>query len=138
MYKWIISGLIGIAMAGSTAAMDLRYYTRVGLVGTFVDRQGIDCCMNGKEKKVNFPALLLDSPINVTAADPLHPDEDEMPEQDARLLQLVLRNKEHWALFKQNKGKKVRVTCSLFHSSTGHHLTPVLCDVEQIHKADQY
>ncbi len=138
MRRWILTGLIGVSLAGPASSMVLRYSTPAGLVGTFVDRQGVDCCMNGKEKKVTFPALLLEQPINVTAANPLAPDDDEMPEQGIRLLQLVLKDEGQWKLFKQNKGKRVRVTCSLFHSTTGHHMTPVLCDVQIINGADQY
>lgn len=138
MHKCIVAGLAAIGLAGSAAAMDLHYYTSSGLVGTFVDRQGIDCCTSGKEKKVTFPALQLDQPINVTAANPQTAAEDEMPEQGIRLLQLALKDKGQWRLFNQNKDKRVRVTCSLFHSTNGHHLTPVLCDVQQINKVDQY
>lgn len=134
----ILTGLIGIGLVGSVSAMELQYLTPAGLVGTFVDRQGVDCCMNGKEKKVTFPALLLDQPINVTAANPLTPEDDEMPEQGIRLLHLILKDGGQWKLYRQNKGKRVRVICTLSHSVTGHHMTPVLCDAQLITKADQY
>ena len=138
MRKWATTGLAALLLAGNVSAMDVRYGAATGLVGTLVDRQGVDCCMNGKEKKVTFPALLLDQPINVTAANPQALDEDETPEQGVKLLQLAISDESLWKAFKQHKGKRARVTCSLFHAVNGHHLTAVLCDVQQITRPDQY
>ncbi|WP_043614229.1 DUF4431 domain-containing protein [Chromobacterium violaceum] len=126
-----ISLAIAILSLSATSAMafDVQYGKMTGLVGTLVDRKGVDCCTNGKEKTVTFPALQLDQPINVASTNAQDPDPDEMPEQGVRVMQLVLKDKDQWKTYKQSKGKRVRVECTLFHSATGHHLTPVLCDV---------
>lgn len=137
MRKLILSGIILAGVAGHAAAMDLNYYTQSGIVGTLVERHGVDCCIGGQEKKVAFPALLLDQPVNVTTSTPQGPDDDP-PEQGVRLIQLALKDHDQWQVFRENKGKRVRVACSLFHSANGHHQTPVLCDVIMINRPNQY
>ncbi|KMN32064.1 hypothetical protein VI26_17980 [Chromobacterium sp. LK1] len=116
----------------SAMAFDVQYGKMTGLVGTLVDQKGMDCCTNGKEKMITFPALKLDMPINVSPANNQDPDMDEMPEQGIKLMQLVLKDRDQWQAFKRWKGKRARVQCALFHATTGHHLTPVLCDVSDI------
>jgi Domain of unknown function (DUF4431) len=118
-------------------AADFQYGKPAGLVGILAERTGIDCCINGREKKVMFPVVQLDQPINAASANAAKPDEDEMPENGVFVMQIVLASSELLATYKANKGKRVRVICSLFHAVSGHHLTPVLCDVIRITKPDE-
>ncbi|WP_157889311.1 DUF4431 domain-containing protein [Chromobacterium subtsugae] len=128
MNKSLVIAILALS-ATPAMALDVQYDKMVGLAGTLVERKGVDCCTNGKEKTVTFPALQLDQPINASSANAQNPDPDEVPEQGVRVMQLVLKDKAQWSAFKQLKGKRVRVECTLFHAATGHHLTPVLCDV---------
>ena len=118
-------------------AADYQYNKPSELVGLLTEKIGVDCCINGIEKKVKFPAIELKTQINTTSANPTLPDEYEMPEQGVKVMQLVLSSPDLWKSFKSNKGKIVRIQCSLFHAISGHHMTPVLCEVSSISKPDE-
>jgi hypothetical protein len=70
----------------------------------------------------------------VVSKSPLNPPSDEPPELSVKDMQLVMSPR-IFDDFLANKFSRVTVECSLFHSINGHHMTPVLCDVQQIRAA---
>ena len=108
MYRWLLAGLLGLTFTLSASAATYRYGTPVSVTGTLGSRQGVDCCNMGKEEVVEFPAIILDHPINTIPAD----RQDE-----------------------EGPGHRARLTCSMFVAQTGHHLTQVLCNVDSMKKA---
>lgn len=124
-------------LPGIGLAADYPYNVPSGFVGKLTEKSGIDCCTFGKEKQVKFPAIVLQQPINLVADDKGEGVDEDTPEQGVRVMQLVLGSPALWKAFKAHKGKQARVMCSLFHSHTGHHLTPVLCEVSRISKPDE-
>ena len=69
MYRWLLAGLLGLTFTLSASAATYRYGTPVSVTGTLGSRQGVDCCNMGKEEVVEFPAIILDHPINTIPAD---------------------------------------------------------------------
>ena len=131
MRKHIVSLALVLCGSSSTAA-DFQYGKPVDLVGRLTEGTGVDCCIDGQERTVIFPAILLDKAISVVSASATNTAESETPENGVLKLQLVLKSPDLWATYRAKKGKRVRVVCSLFQANTGHHLTPVLCEVVRI------
>lgn len=98
-------------------AADYQYNKLSGFVGTLIEKSAIDCCIAGKEKTVKFSAVELHQPINVVSASSGIADENEISEQDVKIMQLVLKSSDLWKKYQLNKGEKVRIVCSLFHGS---------------------
>ncbi len=113
------------------SAVEIQYFKIVGLRGLLTERAGIDCCVNGKERSVNFPVIELTSPVNVVSQNPAKPEADEVTEIGVTLMQLVM-NDDAWKIYKKLKGKNGLVYCKPFHAINGHHLTAVFCDVQSI------
>ena len=113
------------------SASEIQYYKIVGLRGLLTEKQGVDCCFEGKERKINFPAIELKSPINVVSQNPSKPEADETTEIGVTSLQLVM-DKDARTLFDKRKGRNARVLCLPFHAINGHHMTAVLCEVKSI------
>ncbi|WP_228860821.1 DUF4431 domain-containing protein [Xenorhabdus sp. PB61.4] len=78
-----------------------------------------------------FPSLRLDRLISVSPSDGVY-DETEPFEHGVAVMQLAMTKKEQWNIFEKLIGKKVSVTCNLYHAVTIHHKTPVMCLVEKI------
>jgi hypothetical protein len=111
--------------------IDKAYYNKpITLVGLLSEREGIDCCTNGAEKKINYPVLILATPIDVVPQ-PNTNESDEPPELSVRHMQLVL-SPSIYEEFEKNRNARAAVKCSLFHAINGHHLTSVLCDVLEV------
>lgn len=56
----------------------------------------------------------------------------DVPETGIREIQLVVTEPPHWKTIRGQRGKRVRVTGTLFHAFTGHHRTKVLIFVTNI------
>lgn len=132
MYRWLLAGLLGLTFTLSASAATYRYGTPVSVTGTLGSRQGVDCCNMGKEEVVEFPAIILDHPINTIPADR---QDEEGPVNGVLIMQLVKGNDSQWKFYKNNQGHRARLTCSMFVAQTGHHLTQVLCNVDSMKKA---
>lgn len=135
MKKSVLAIVLALGATVSAGA-DVQYYKLVGLVGTLSEATGIDCCTAGKEKRIRFPVIQLETAINVVSANPTKPEVDESPEFGVKAMHLVMSEPD-WTFFRQNKGKRVRVMCLPFHAVNGHHQTPVLCEVKGLGKPDQ-
>ncbi len=64
-----------------------------------------------------------------------HPPGFDAPETGIHEIQLVVMESAHWKTIRHVRGKRVRVTGTLFHAFTGHHRTKVLIDVTNIRAA---
>lgn len=73
--------------------------------------------------------LLLTAPIDVVGDPKLHND-DNMPENNVKILQLVVKKDSDWNQIKE--GNKVHIMGTLFHALTAHHHVRVLLDVKNI------
>ena len=73
--------------------------------------------------------LVLNDPINVTTEPKLQND-DNMPENNVKILQLVVKNPKHWNQVKEDN--KALIIGTLFHALTAHHHVRVLIDVKNI------
>ena len=135
MKKSVLAMVLAFGATVSSGA-DVQYYKLVGLVGTLSEMAGVDCCIDGKEKKMRFPVIELETLINVVSAIPTKPEADEPPEFGVKTMHLVMSESD-WAFFRQNKERKVRVMCMPFHATNGHHQTPVLCEVKGLGKPDR-
>ena len=93
--------------------------------------------MNGQERKVVIPTLELDKPINAHSSNEAKPDEYEMPVNGVVAMQLVIFSPEHWKAYTKYKNHRVQVVCILMQAISGHHLTPVLCQVIYISKFNE-
>jgi len=113
-------------------AANVYYNEPVSLTGKLIQSQGRDCCRDGKETEVKFPALRLREPITISSQPGSDPANEEETERGVRIVQLVLRSPEDWTAYESLKGKQARLECSLFHSQSGHHLTKVLCTALKI------
>lgn len=60
----------------------------------------------------------------------------DVSETNLRQLQLVIMKTDHWKTVRSLKGKRIKVTGTLFHSHTGHHRTRVLIEVRNIRAAE--
>ncbi len=129
---------VALVVCVHARATTLQYDRPVGIVGTLTERRGVDCCTYGKQSEVSYPAVELDRPIDVELAAGAPPDETAVTEVGVTLIHLVIAKKEHWAAFRARIGKRARVQCSLFHAHTGHHQTPVLCEVRGISGAQGF
>ena len=89
MYRWLLAGLLGLTFTLSASAATYRYGTPVSVTGTLGSRQGVDCCNMGKEEVVEFPAIILDHPINTIPADR---QDEEGPVNGVLIMQLVMGN----------------------------------------------
>ena len=114
-------------------AADLQYFKPAGISGVLSEIEGVDCCLNGKEKKALFPVIILSSPVNFVPQNPSKPEIDEMIEVGVNVIQLALDDK-LLKSFTILKGNRARVLCKPFHATNGHHIMPVLCNVESISK----
>ncbi|WP_454782623.1 DUF4431 domain-containing protein [Legionella sp. WA2022007384] len=74
--------------------------------------------------------LQLDKPIDVEINPTLKKNNDNQPEKNVSLLQLVVTDKDQWNKIKE--GNKVRITGTLFHAHTGHHHARVLINLKEI------
>jgi Domain of unknown function (DUF4431) len=130
--------LAAVAFVTPTHAVTVTYDDQVGLVGTLGERQGVDCCINGKERKVRFPALILEKGIDVKP--PPGPKTEMTPnaELGVTVLHLAMSGQEQMKVFQKHKGQKARVQCNIFRAETGHHLTPVMCQVVGIGPAQGF
>ena len=63
------------------------------------------------------------------------PDRVDVPEIGIREMQLVIKKAADWKTVRRRMGKRVKVTGTLFHAITGHHLTRVLIDVADVRAA---
>lgn len=116
---------------GVTSPLEIQYYKNIELEGVVTEDKGVDCCIGGEEKKINYPVLKLKYPVTVVSSNPSKPDLDEPTEVGIAQMHLVL-NEKNWSVFKKYKGKNARVLCSPFHAFNGHHMTAVLCEVKSI------
>lgn len=99
MYRWLLAGLLGLTFTLSASAATYRYGTPVSVTGTLGSRQGVDCCNMGKEEVVEFPAIILDHPINTIPADR---QDEEGPVNGVLIMQLVMGNDSQWKFYKNN------------------------------------
>lgn len=81
------------------------------------------------------PYLVLHKPIDV-GFDPKLQNDDNMPEKNVTLLQIVVKNKDNWNKIKE--GHKVHVVGTLFHALTGHHHARVLIAINKINVLTNY
>lgn len=125
----LLTGFAFMFACPLAAATDIRYYQLAGIRGVLSERQGVDCCIDGKETKVKFPVIELSSPVNVLPLNPAKPEVDEMIEVGVVIMQLAM-DADMWKFFNKNKGKSTRVLCEPFHSFNGHHMTSVICNVK--------
>lgn len=97
----------------------------VQLVGTFVKPEYKD---DETGKKGRYYAINLDTPVDV--------DKDDFGDavKGVKLMQLVLMgdSASSKAIVKKYSGKKIKVTGTLFHAHTAHHMTKVLLQVQRI------
>jgi hypothetical protein len=120
--------LVACVLAFATPCLpanEVRFGESVVLRGTL--RYEIGTLPDGKS--VKFHQVDLAKPITVRG----NPENvlDHQTEPDTKFVQLVLSetlSKQFQAL----KGRPVSVSCKLFHSHTGHHFQPVLCDATSI------
>ena len=75
------------------------------------------------------PYLLLNNPIDVTLI-PKFQNDNDIPEKNVKLLQLVVQNNNDWGKIKE--GNYVHIVGTLFHAFTGHHHTRVLLMIKKI------
>jgi len=76
------------------------------------------------------PYLVLDNPIDVMPESKSKKYEEDTPEKNVKLIQLVVENKQDWK--KVREGNQVEVSGTLFHSHTGHHHARVLLTLKKI------
>lgn len=103
------------------------YWEKVTLLGFLLIEEGF-AYEGGVERRIAYPTLNLSSPINVTSKNAINPAVDEPPEFFITTIQLV----SSMELIDKYSNSSVTVVCRLFHAIKGHHMTPVLCDVQQI------
>ncbi|WP_338805134.1 DUF4431 domain-containing protein [Xenorhabdus griffiniae] len=122
--------IAGNSRADNSPAINLQYSKLVTVSGLLTIVDGDDEGLPYSLK--DMPAIKLDSPVNVIAP----PDEEEgsekITEMGVDIMQLAMNNNGMIEKFRQMKGQKARVMCSLYHSHTAHHVTPVVCDVDRI------
>lgn len=75
------------------------------------------------------PYLILNNPIDVQLIPKLQNDND-IPEKNVKLLQLVVQNNNDWE--KAKEGNYVHIVGTLFHAFTGHHHARVLLMIKKI------
>ena len=112
--------------------MNLNYDKTYELTGVMSVQSGMDCCTDGKEQLTTYPALLLDEPVNVSAINPANPDGDDPRESDVKMMQIAAMEDGLFEKIKHLKDERVKISCNLFHSMSGHHMTPVLCGAYSI------
>lgn len=103
------------------------YWEKVTLLGLVLIEEGF-AYEGGVERRIAYPTLNLSSPINVTSKNAINPAVDEPPEFFITTIQLV----SSMELIDKYSNSSVTVVCRLFHAIKGHHMTPVLCDVQEI------
>ncbi|HGM9964180.1 TPA: DUF4431 domain-containing protein [Providencia stuartii] len=81
------------------------------------------------EKPDGFLTLRTDNIISVSSKEP-EDSEGEPIEWGIGALHLAPRNSDQFNQLKEIQGKKVDITCDLYHATNIHHKTPVLCSVE--------
>jgi hypothetical protein len=132
---FLVSTLVAalVQLASPTAwATDVAYGSAVGVVGTLGRSWGTECCFNGQERRTHFPTLVLDAPLNFVTSCSARSGQADMPEIGVTQMQLIIRSPDLWQDFEAKMNTKVRVICAPYHAFTGHHMTPVTCDVERI------
>lgn len=117
-------------LAGAVQAQCISYGPDVVLTGkldrlTFPGRPNYESITNGDEAETGFYVRL--SHAVCTKGDP--ESEDEYPQQNVRLVQLVLKPSQYNDL-RPFLGQQVRVRGELFASHTGHHHAPLLLQVK--------
>jgi len=97
----------------------------IQLVGTFVKPEHKD---EETGKKSRYYAIKLEAPVDVAK------DDFGDAEKGVKLMQLVLMGDaaSSKAVVKKFTGKKIKVSGTLFHAHTAHHMTKVLLQVQKI------
>lgn len=97
----------------------------VQVVGTFVKPKHKD---EKTGKKSRYYAIKLEAPVDVAK------DDFGDAEKGVKLMQLVLMedSASAKAIVKKYTGKKIKVSGTLFHAHTAHHMTNVLLQVQKI------
>jgi hypothetical protein len=132
-----IALLIVICLHSPVAAKTCLKYgpTVVSLTGTLRSRvfPGPPNYESKKgDRKETAIILTLGESICTTGDDPQGLD---LAETGVREIQLVVMKDAHWKSIRRLKGRRAKVTGTLFQANTGHHRTKVLIDLSNIRAA---
>ena len=133
----LVATILVVASSYSTAPAQkcLNYGPTVSLNGKlsaqiFPGRPNYESIKKGDESERAI-ILKLSSPICTNHG----PDGFDAAETNVRVVQLVVMQSTQWKTVESRLGRRVRVTCTLFHGHTGHHRTAVLIMVSAIRPA---